>query len=379
LHRFHQGRFHGGPIPFGYRVRAGRLVIDEAEAEIVRWVFAEYLRRGEGHKQIARALTMRGVKPRRSERWSPGSVRRMLRNELYVGCRRYRVYEYARRPQRLGGPGCAAESAADDRLRIVDDLTFQAAQRQLADRAKRGMTPRQRLRRFSRLLYCGVCGSTYVRRWATDRPWYVQWGCGGRIRHGRDVCDNSAHVREHVLVDRVQRAIAHVFDRREAILAAAMDEAERELGGCEVERVQREQRLRRARRRLRTLGERLGSPALRGPAAESLIRTEIQRCTAELRGLEHERQSVWAAGWDRAELRAAVERTFDEARSSLAAVADDPEYNAFVRQWFGELLVHPDGRLSPRAPNAWSLDARGSVGYARQVVRMALVQALDAA
>ena len=44
--RAHQGKFNGGPIPYGYRLAGkGRLVIEEAEAEMVQQMFDLFLKK----------------------------------------------------------------------------------------------------------------------------------------------------------------------------------------------------------------------------------------------------------------------------------------------------------------------------------------------
>jgi site-specific DNA recombinase len=92
--RKRHGRIHGGLAPFGYEYRDGELEVVEAEAEIVHFIFAAFLRHGtytaamtavreaglcSSHK-TARSGNVRGGKP-----MSPGSVYNILRNPIYVG------------------------------------------------------------------------------------------------------------------------------------------------------------------------------------------------------------------------------------------------------------------------------------------------------
>lgn len=92
--RKRHGRVHGGLAPFGYEYRAGELHVVEAEAEIVRFIYAAFLRHGtytaamtavrdagfcSSIKQ-SRSGIQRGGKP-----MSPGSVYNILRNPIYVG------------------------------------------------------------------------------------------------------------------------------------------------------------------------------------------------------------------------------------------------------------------------------------------------------
>ena len=92
--RKRHGQIHGGLAPFGYDYRNGELQVVTAEAEIVRFIYATFLKLGtytsvmtavreaglcSSHK-TARNGTVRGGRP-----ISPGSVYNILRNPIYVG------------------------------------------------------------------------------------------------------------------------------------------------------------------------------------------------------------------------------------------------------------------------------------------------------
>ncbi len=92
--RKRHGRVHGGMPPFGYVAGAGGIHIDEAEAEIVRFIFAEFLRtrrytavmnavREAGYRSSIK-VSRQGV-PRGGTPMSPGTVYGILRNPIYVG------------------------------------------------------------------------------------------------------------------------------------------------------------------------------------------------------------------------------------------------------------------------------------------------------
>lgn len=92
--RKRHGRIHGGLAPFGYEYRDGELEVVEAEAEIVGFIYAAFLRHGTytaamtavreagfcSSLKAARNGTLRGGRP-----MSPGSVYNILRNPIYVG------------------------------------------------------------------------------------------------------------------------------------------------------------------------------------------------------------------------------------------------------------------------------------------------------
>jgi site-specific DNA recombinase len=59
-HRAREGGHHGGPRPYGYRFEGGSLVVDDAEAVVVRRIFRDFSC-GVSRREIARHLNEDGV------------------------------------------------------------------------------------------------------------------------------------------------------------------------------------------------------------------------------------------------------------------------------------------------------------------------------
>jgi len=88
------GKIHGGLPPFGYVATPQGLQIDEHEAEIVRFIFAEFLRT-QRYTRVMTAVRERGFrssikysprgKPRGGTSISPSTVYTILQNPMYVG------------------------------------------------------------------------------------------------------------------------------------------------------------------------------------------------------------------------------------------------------------------------------------------------------
>ncbi len=74
--------------PYGYCIKEDDLAIVEAEAEVVREVFASYLA-GRKMKEIAEGLNQKDVRTRRGNGWTIYSISRLLRNPAYAGFRRW--------------------------------------------------------------------------------------------------------------------------------------------------------------------------------------------------------------------------------------------------------------------------------------------------
>ena len=83
------GGYAGGNIPYGYKLSNGEYMIHEAEAEVVRRVFA--LRRaGLSLNEITKALEKDGVERRKGGFFTRDNVRSILNNEkTYLGWYKY--------------------------------------------------------------------------------------------------------------------------------------------------------------------------------------------------------------------------------------------------------------------------------------------------
>ena len=68
-----------------YRDYSGRVKIEPAEAEIVRYIFDSFVE-GASPREIADSLTEQGIRsPKGMERWQQATIRNILRNEKYCG------------------------------------------------------------------------------------------------------------------------------------------------------------------------------------------------------------------------------------------------------------------------------------------------------
>ena len=86
-YRFQQGKVLVNTRNFlGYdKDEEGHLIINPAEAEIVKRIFQEYLE-GASCQKIARGLKRDGIRTARGNpRWHDSTVRKILENEKYMG------------------------------------------------------------------------------------------------------------------------------------------------------------------------------------------------------------------------------------------------------------------------------------------------------
>ncbi|MDI6824688.1 MAG: recombinase family protein [Bacillota bacterium] len=215
--RVQQGFVHGRPTMIGYRFAGkGRVEIDPGGAEVVRWIFNQYLQ-GVGTLRIAQQL-VQGVPGlqadilyREFRHVSPHSVRDrvawILKNPIYAGWSTVNGERFPGRHQA-----------------IIDPETFERVQQLLQSRQKlpnRAHTSRYIL---TGLIFCGACGSPMFgfrqpnrARSPTARearPYYEYYCCRNSSGfQGRSkTCTNWGIIREsaeHQVIAQVRKLALH--------------------------------------------------------------------------------------------------------------------------------------------------------------------------
>lgn len=196
---------HAGGRAFGYRPvpgRPGELEIVPAEADVVRWIFAEFVK-GRSPRDLAGDLNTQGVKPARGARWNASTINGnmtrgagILLNELYAGrivWNKVRMIKDPSTGKRLSRPNDPSQFRRADapHLRIVEEDTWQAAQR-LKDSRRHAESPR-RVKvptMLSGLMRCGYCGGGMVsigERKGTARIQCATYIESGSCKNGRRV------------------------------------------------------------------------------------------------------------------------------------------------------------------------------------------------
>lgn len=137
-----QGRYMGGPPAYGYRHDpvAKAMAADEFQANVVRLLYAAYLRGDVGFQGLADRLTAREIPPPRGHVWQRASIRKILMNPVYAGFIPHR--------------GCLYQG---QHQAIIPPAQWHEVQELLTSRRKYRPTGRTGL--VSGLLYCGQCGS----------------------------------------------------------------------------------------------------------------------------------------------------------------------------------------------------------------------------
>ncbi|WP_312808785.1 recombinase family protein [Agrobacterium cavarae] len=164
------GRSAGGKA-YGYEPvpgKPGELCIVEAEAEVIRRIFKQYVS-GLSARMMAGALNDDGIAPPRGTKWNASTINGngargngIIRNPIYDGrlvWNRVRMVKDPSTGKRISRVNDASEHETIEvpHLRIVDEQLFQAAQ-QRKDRKEHHMPLVRNRRILSGLLRCGGCG-----------------------------------------------------------------------------------------------------------------------------------------------------------------------------------------------------------------------------
>lgn len=166
-------------IPYGYTIRDGRTVVEHNEAEIIRYIFDEYIK-GASLKDLAEDLTRRKIPyTEKSDVWDKARIARIIDNSKYLGDGDYDP--------------------------IIDEDTYEGAvsaktarQRNTVERECEGIALlRNRVK-------CEKCGSPMVRRICSKRNIKESWTCtndecGYRLR----ISDGDLLLKITLLMNRI--------------------------------------------------------------------------------------------------------------------------------------------------------------------------------
>src|SRR5947209_1232883 len=208
LQKARAGQWTAGKAPYGYRYLPkrdgvpGHLVIDEAEAAVVRMLYRWLVEEQLSVRQILKRLAAGPWRPRCGKRlWSSAVVHRILSDPVYTGTAYHNRYSFeAPKRPRTRGPRSGERTCRRPRPRgewipipvpaIIDENTYQHAIAQLARNAAlsfRNNTRNDYLLRC--LLTCKTCGFamfgiTYSA--ADGQPPHRYYKCHGKDCASRD-------------------------------------------------------------------------------------------------------------------------------------------------------------------------------------------------
>ena len=186
---FSEGKPMNLPLLYGYRREKGRIVIDEREAEIVRFIFRSCLN-GMGKGRITEALREQGVPCRLGGEWQAETVGGILRNEKYTGdalLQKTYIENHLTKRKCFNRGELPQYYAENTHPAIIDHEMYEKVQALIAERREKTNVQKDVTARypFSGLIVCGCCGAHYHRR---TNPTRITWQCVTYLRRGKKHC-----------------------------------------------------------------------------------------------------------------------------------------------------------------------------------------------
>lgn len=211
--RYEQGTFVIGYPPYGYKNENGQMVIIPEQAEIVRWIFEEFLS-GNGAYRIANALNDKGIPSKKGGKWTSSGITGMLKNEKYTGDVLYQKTFTDDQFNRHTNNGDEAQYYVKDHHEaIISHEAFEAAQLVLEHNGKtcgnvKGTNKYLKRYPFSGKLVCGECGGSLKRRkHKTIDGGYFTYCCSTHIAD-KDTCSML-----YICEDRLQASFMNMINK----------------------------------------------------------------------------------------------------------------------------------------------------------------------
>lgn len=239
--RFENGTFKIGYAPFGYAACDGTLIINEDEAQWVRYIFAEILA-GKSSNRIAKDLNEKRVPARKGYHWTATTVQGIVRNEKYIGdCLFQKTYKNFRFKKKVNHGERDQFYMENHHEPIISREDFNAAKQMLHQHAKEKNIKKadkkyQNKYPFTRKIICGNCGSPFKRKVNyTGNLRYPSWVCREHIEH-KEKCTMKG-IRE----EDIERAFMTVMNKltfgRKEVLQTLLDSIRGETHKASLRRI----------------------------------------------------------------------------------------------------------------------------------------------
>ncbi len=215
---------------FGYVKDGGRLVIDEAEAPMVRELFELYATGGYSMKQIETLFWEKGYRNHNGKKIAHTTMSGMISNPKYKGYyvgNKVKVIDLFTKKQKFLPPEewvMFKDETGEIVPAIVSEELWDRANAVLKKRSE-DVKGRQGICNHANLLtgklYCTHCGAAYYRRESVDRQGNKnsKWVCSGKIKNGADSCPSFP-----VYEEELKPLLFEVFRETEADAQALVEE-----------------------------------------------------------------------------------------------------------------------------------------------------------
>lgn len=215
---------------FGYVKDSGRLVIDEAEAPMVRELFELYATGEYSMKQIENLFWEKGYRNHNGNKIAHTTMSGMISNPKYKGYyvgNKVKVIDLFTKKQKFLPPEewvMFKDETGEIVPAIVTEELWEAANKVLKKRSE-DIKGRQGICNHANLLtgklFCTDCGAAYYRRESKDKQGNKnsKWVCSNKIKNGADACASFP-----IYEEELKPLLFEVFQETEASANALIEE-----------------------------------------------------------------------------------------------------------------------------------------------------------
>jgi DNA invertase Pin-like site-specific DNA recombinase len=175
--RMANGTFLISHVPFGYMKSGKEMIINPAEAKVVRRIYADYLS-GKGTSRISKDLNADGIpKNQKGEPWNKNVVRYVLTNEKYIGdCLWQKKFTEDVFPFKKSVNRGQVDSyyITDAHEPIISREMFESVQKLLKKQGEYFGNHNFKQYPLSMKVFCGDCGKSYMRKKVNGK---IHWVC----------------------------------------------------------------------------------------------------------------------------------------------------------------------------------------------------------
>ncbi len=215
-----KGKFCGGSIPYGYKARDGKLVIDDKTAPAIRYLFEQYAE-GVPKKDIIAELARRGYVGARGRPLTVTSFQAALSNTVYIG-----QYKYSGEIV----PGLAEPMISQELFDKVQTRVKAVARAPAAGKAKVDY-------QLQGKAFCGYCGAPMVGESGRSKTGAVHcyYACSDKKK--KHTCKKRNERKDFIEWYVVEQTVKYILtpDRAAIVAKAVVEEYDKEFSGSQIE------------------------------------------------------------------------------------------------------------------------------------------------
>lgn len=340
---------------FGYQKADGRLVIDEAQAPMVRELFQLYATDSYSMKQIETIFWNKGYRNLNGKKIAHSTMANMIANPKYKGYyvgNKVKVVDMFTKKQKFLPPEewvMFKDESGEIVPAIVSEELWEAANAVLHRRSE-DVKNRQGICNHANLLtgklFCTHCGTPYYRRESKDKAGNKnsKWVCSGKINNGKDTCDSFAIYESEIIP-----LLFEVFRDTRDVSAAMIAEYERMYrtmtsDGQLVKMIETQEGI-------IEMGLKKKSKLLQLVALDSITPADFKemtaQCNAEIKSAEAELASLRQQEASSEEFRTHMEKVRSTLKAAEQDVANGVITKDFIDTFIDKIFVTPeaDGSL----------------------------------